>query len=452
MSSEPLRSSATCSNALTLTPDQQKAVTALYESNCLLVAAMGAGKSVIAATAITELLADGYVKRVLIVTTPKIANTVWAQEFAKWGHTQHVSVGVATGDPEQRKTIIKSKSQVCVITFNTLPWMKKEKLLDLFDGLLIDETTKLKETGGAWFKALRYHLKRFTWRAGLTGTPVSEDFMGLFGQIMLVDAGATLGTNKEKFLNQYFYPTDFKQYNWKLQEGADKRLLSAVAPFIHVMPEYRGELPALNLHTVKLTLPPELRAYYAQMKKDMVTADAVSQTAAVLSQKLQQIGSGFIYDENGLAVPLSDYRVDALKDLLASLAPRRVLIAYWYKEDKERLKAALPDAQELTPKNLKQTVKAWNAKEIEHLLIHPRSAGHGLQLEQGGFTLIWYTPVWSNDLLEQTNARIWRRGQAHAVDVYTLEAEDTVDELISQRIEHKGEFDRLFMAHLRKDK
>lgn len=454
-SSEPLTPSANCCNPLglalsesLLTEDQQKAVTALYENDVLLVARMGAGKSVVAATAVAELLDDKQVQRVLIVTTPKIANTVWAQEFAKWHHTRHIPVAVATGTPEERLALLKSDAPVCVVTFNVLPWMKKEKLFGLFDGLLVDETTKLKETGGAWFKALRPHLKKFLWRGGLTGTPVNEDFMGLYGQMMLVDAGESLGTRKEAFLNQYFYALDYKQYNWALKEGAEKRLLQAIAPHVHVMPEYRAELPPIEFHQVPLAMPDTLAAYYDRMRRDMVTEDTVSQTAAVLVQKLQQIGSGFVYDEAGEAVALSDYRVNALLDLLERLKGQNVIIAYWYKEDLQRLRAALPEAEELNPKTLAKTVKRWNAGEIEHLLIHPRSAGHGLQLEQGGHTIIWYSPVWSNDLWEQTNARVWRRGQKNPVHIYTLVADGTIDELVCQRVEKKAQFDKLFTQHL----
>ena len=447
-SSEPLTPSANCCKPSELTPDQQNAVTALYERNCLVVGKMGSGKSVVAATAIAELLEDKQVQRVLIVTTPKIANTVWAQEFAKWQHIQHVPVAVATGSPEERLALLKSDAPVCVVTFNTLPWMKKEKLFGLFDGLLVDETTKLKETGGAWFKAIRPHLKKFLWRGGLTGTPVNEDFMGLYGQMMLVDAGESLGTRKEAFLNRYFYALDYKQYNWALKEGAEKQLLQAIAPHVHVMPEYRAELPPIEFHQVPLAMPDTLAAYYDRMRRDMVTEDTVSQTAAVLVQKLQQIGSGFVYDEAGEAVALSDYRVNALLDLLERLKGQNVIIAYWYKEDLQRLRAALPAAHELNPKTLTKTVKRWNAGEIEHLLIHPRSAGHGLQLEQGGHTIIWYSPVWSNDLWEQTNARVWRRGQKNPVHIYTLVADGTIDELVCQRVEKKAQFDKLFTHHL----
>lgn len=444
--SGPSKNSTPLSKDL-LTKHQQDAITTLYEGNQLIVGNMGSGKTVIAASAIAELLDDKVLKRVLIVTTPKIANTVWVQEFDKWQHTQHITVSAATGTPQERTEIITGCPQVVVVTFNTLSWMKKNELFDNFDGLLIDETTKLKTTGGEQFKALRHQLKKFKWRGGLTGTPVSEDFIGLFGQMLLIDLGKALGTRKESFLIRYFYPTDYKQYNWALKEGSSTEILEAIKPLVHVVPDYRSTLPPVYFYDYQITPPDSLKLYYDQMRSDMVTDDAISQTAAVLVQKLQQIASGFVYDEMSEAVQLSDYRVTALKKLLDKVEGN-VLIAYWYKEDLERLREALPNAEELNPRNLTTQVARWNAREIKHLLIHPRSAGHGLQLEQGGNTLIWYTPQWSNDLWEQTNARIWRKGQTQPVSIYTMVATDTIDELITQRVENKAKFETLFNEHL----
>lgn len=441
-----LKSSARLSPSL-LTPDQQDAISALYEGSRLIVGSMGVGKSVIAASAITELLDDKVLKRVLIITTPKIANTVWAQEFNKWEHTHHIDVAVATGDPAERLGVFKHQGQVVVATFNILPWIKENKLFDLFDGLLIDETTKLKTTGGSQFKALRSSLKKFTWRAGLTGTPVSEDFMGLFGQMMLIDTGKALGTRKEAFLTRYFYPTDYKQYNWAIKDGADEDILDAIRHLVHVAPDYRHTLPPIKFHKHRVKMPADLAEYYGRMCSDMLTDDAVSQTAAVLVQKLQQIASGFIYDELGDAIPLSDFRITSLQQLTSTLTGN-ILIAYWYQEDLQRLQRALPQAETITPANLNKQVERWNKGEIKYLLIHPRSAGHGLQLERGGHTLIWYTPQWSNDLWEQTNARLWRTGQTHPVDIYTIEASGTIDEAISMRITSKAEFEKIFMQHL----
>lgn len=456
-STQSVHSKSLLSSSL-LTPDQQEAINAIYESNQLLVAKMGAGKSVIGATAITELLIAGEINRCLIVTTPKIANTVWAQEFAKWDHTQMIAVGAATGDPEQRLSVIKDPAfSVVVVTFNVLPWMKEEGLFKYFDGLLVDESTKLKTAGGAQFKALRPSLKSFNWRCAMTGTPVSEDFMSLYAQCLVVDCGAALGTRKDAFRNRYFYPTDYNQYNWALKQGAEQELLATVEHLIHVMPDYRDELPELREEVYRMALPAGLRAAYDTLKRDSVLDGEAAANAAVLVGKLQQVSSGFLYSETGDTTRISGYRLEALARALDEYRAADIkeggtgnaVVAYWFQEDLEALKLRFPTAEEITPRNMKEQVRRWNAGEIQILLIHPRSAGHGLQLEQGGNLLFWYTPQWSNDLYHQTNARLWRRGQSRAVTSVSLVAMDTVDEIICARVDSKDKFDAMLTKHFR---
>lgn len=445
--------SATSPNLLSpslLTGDQQNAIDAIYSRNQLLVAKMGAGKTIIGATAITELLEDKQLERVLIVTTPKIANTVWQHEFSLWEHTAHISIAAATGDPAQRRNIIENQAiQVVIVTFNVLPWMKDNNLFQHFDGLLIDESTKLKEAGGAQFKALRSALPLFNWRCAMTGTPVSENLLSLYTQAMIIDGGKTLGKRKDRFMNTYFYPTDFNQYNWEIKPGHADILLKDVEHLIHVMPDYRDELPQLIERTHFINMPEHLRQAYEHLKKDSVLGDVSAANAAVLVGKLQQVSSGFLYSETEEeALRLSEYRLDMLEVLLRAITGN-VVVAYWFKEDLDAIKARFPHAEEITPRNMKLQVKRWNEGDIELLLIHPRSAGHGLQLERGGHDLIWYTPQWSNDLYHQTNARLWRRGQINDVTVHSLVAVDTVDEIITQRVEDKDRFDQMLTAHFR---
>jgi len=444
MSSEASRRSSSC-----LTAEQQQAITRLYEGNTLLVAQMGAGKTIIAASAITELLDDNELTKILILTTPKIANTVWRQEFAAWEHTHHIKVAVATGAPEQRKAAMLSDAQVVVATFNVLPWIKENKLFAPFDGLLIDETTKLKTPGGAQFKALRKALKQFKWRAGLTGTPVSEDFMALYAQCMLIDCGAALGTRFDRFKDTYFIQTDYKGYNHELREGAATQLLDAVAPLVYVMGDYRHTLPPIEYINHAFTLDQTTHDYYNRMRKDMVTEHAKSANQAVLVGKLQQIANGFVYQEDGTAKTLSTQRLDVLLNLRNRLQGN-VIIVYWFQHDLDQIKQRIPDAVELTPASLVKTVKSWNEDRISTLLLHSKSAGHGIQLEQGGHQMIWYGPQWSRDLWEQTNARLWRRGQKHPVQIHTITAKNTIDEIINRRVESKAAFDELFTQHLKR--
>lgn len=433
-----------------LTPEQQSAIDSLYEANRLIVCPMGGGKTVIAATAISELISDNILSRVLIVTTPKIANGVWAQEFKKWQHTAPINVAVATGNPSERLTVINGPAVVVVISFNTLPWMKDRKLFGSFDGLLIDETTKLKTTGGAQFKALRPQIKNFKWRAGLTGTPTSENFEQLYAQIMLIDNGKALGTRKDKFLSTYFIQKDYRGYQYELAPGAGDRILRTIDPLVHVVPDYRDTLPPIEYKNYLATPPENVREYYSAMEKDFIVGEVVAPTAAVLVQKLQQISSGFVYTPEGTEI-LSDYRIHALKEILNGV-DSPALVVYWYQEDLKRIKEAIPAAGVLDKKDFNETVKAWNQGKIDTLLIHPRAAGHGLQLEQGGRHIIWFTPQWSNDLWHQTNARLWRKGQHRPVVVWSIIARDTIEQAITNRIEGKNGFNEMFNNYFKEQK
>lgn len=432
-----------------LTPQQQEAITALYENNLLLVAPLGGGKTIIAATAITELLEDGIVDRVLIVTTPKIAKSVWRQEFHKWSHTKNIQIVCAAGDPKQREKAIKSSAQVVVITFNTLVWMKENGLFKGFNGLLIDETTKLKSSSSAGFKALKGSLKGFIWRAGLTGTPVSEDFLGLYSQIYCIDNGLRLGKSKTRFKETYFFPTDYNRYKWELKKGSAEAIMDKLREVIYVVPDYRDSLPPIEYKTITYEMEEWQKGYYKLMNNDMVTEHASSVNAAVLVQKLTQIASGFVYDDDGEVFPLSDKRIKVVKDFIQTHHPNdNILLFYWYKEDKERLLRHLDGSEDMSGKYTESKITRWNKGEIKILLAHPKSAAHGIRLEKGGNIIIWLTPQYSNDLFQQANARLWRYGQEKKVIVYTVIAKDTVDELPLSRIEDKKIYNELFLQHL----
>jgi hypothetical protein len=430
-----------------LTEEQQAAITALYEGNVLVYGAMGVGKTVIAASAIAELLDEGELERVLIISTPKIAKTVWKQEFAKWEHTSHITVEIATGNAVERQKVFKGAAQVVVITFNTMADFFRTYKNHNFDGLLIDESTKLKSPGGVGFKSIKRKLKNFTWRAALTGTPTSENFLSLYSQIYLIDDGETFGTSYQKFKETYFYPTDFKQYKWELLPGREKTIADLAAPHIHVVPDYTAELPPISYEEVLVGMPTDVREMYDEMKRHMVVDDVVAVNAAALTMKLQQLAGGWAYDENGETVQINNFKMSVAADLIREIDSPTILL-YWFQADLLRLKEQYPNAVELDAKNPEHTVAKWNAGEIDLLLLHPRSAGHGIQLAQGGHSVVWFNPQWSRDLWEQANARVWRRGQTKPVTIYTLVVTDSVDEIVVQRVSDKAKFEKMLLTHL----
>lgn len=442
-----------------LTPDQEDAIDRLYGFNStFLIARMGAGKTVIALSAIEELLRGGFLKHVLIIAPLKVCNTVWKQEAASWGHLKHLDIGICTGSEADRANVLLEQHSITVINFENVVWLFEmfgaSKQGHFFDGLLVDELSRLKASGGRVFKKLRRRLDDFTWRVGMTGTPVSEDWIGLFGQMLIVDGGRALGTRRDRFLNAYFYPTDYKQYNWELREGSAAVLTHLIADAVHTMPDYTHTLPPLNEYDYVIELPDSARGVYKNMCKNMIVklenAEVVAENAAVLSGKLLQLASGFLYVEDRPSVRIHDEKIKAVKALLTD-SP--TIVCYWFKDELARLRKAFPDAEVLgggvSKKETDRIVDAWTRGDVKVLLLHPRSAGHGLNLAAGGHRMIWTGPVWSRDLSEQTAARLWRRGQRHAVDVTTIIVKDTIDELVVERLNDKGGYHRLLMAHLK---
>lgn len=443
-----------------LTTDQQTAITQAFENDAtLLVGDMGVGKTIITLTAVKELFVEGAISRVLVVAPLKVANTRWQQECTNWEHTRAMTVGIATGTPKQRLAVLSDiNNDIVVINFENLAWFcKTYKDTHLFDGLVIDELTKLKESGGAAFKKLRHRLHAFKWRLGLTGTPVSENFESLYAMCMVLDSGERLGTRKDVFMRKYFYPTDFNEYNWELLDDTGGTLLAAVDDLVHVIDTtaYQASLPPFVFHPIKVELDTKSRMAYESLKLDSVldmdgggilTAD----NAAVLTGKLQQLANGFLYDEDGAdgqTTCLHTLKIDACKRVVSEIdAP--VIISYWYKEDLKRLKLAFPHGIHLDGKNDDLVMSAWNRGAIDVLFIHPLAAGHGIELQHGGSDFIFYSPIWSRDQKMQVMGRVRRKGQkAKQVNVYTVMADDTVDELIDDRVESKAGYEELLMAH-----
>lgn len=434
-----------------MTRHQQDAITRLYECDrTFLIAKMGSGKTIICLSAIEELLQKAYINRVLIIAPKKVCESVWMDEIKRWSHVQHLTATLATGKPKDRVKAVTERSDLLIINYENVIWF-----LDTFpglagcDGLILDELSKLKASGGAVFKKLRYRIKDFGWRVGLTGTPVSEDYVGLYGQMLMIDGGAALGTSKERYLRAYFYAEDFNGYKWALRVNAAEQIAERINDTVYVLPDYRDELPAIEYWDEVIDLPSNAQRMYNAMKKDLLLSfedgsQITSANAAVLTAKLQQIANGFVYDtDTRETVNVHNAKIDMLKQIVSeSNGP--VLIAYWYEEDRKRIAKLFGCPVVLTP----DVINKWNKGCLNVLAMHPKSAGHGLNLANGGSTLIWYGPVWSRDLHEQTIARLWRKGQKNRVRVHTLVAANTVDEVIIERLITKSKFDKLLMEHL----
>jgi hypothetical protein len=431
-----------------LDKDQLDAVDHCFASDAtFLIAGMGSGKTVIALTAIEELIAQGHCERVLVLAPLKVVNKTWRGEHLRWSHLGELRVQVLSDEPDRE---IDLTAHVVVVNFDLLPWFAESirNHWQYFDGLVIDESTKLK-AGGAFFKAIRKHVKGFTWRLVMTGTPVSENWVQLFYQMFLVDGGETFGRNRQRWLEQYFYPTDYKRYKWALKPGQQPRLAGMIEPFTHVMPDYRDSLPPLRVHHVECPLPPSAWQAYREMAGKLETQGVLAANAATKTMKLTQIANGFIYDEDKTAIRLHNVKLDELEKVFENrgkMAVGNILIIYQFVAELEQLVERYPDL--VVMDRAGEHLDAWNRGEISRLAMHAKSGGHGLNMESGGHTMVWLSAPWSRDLLDQTIARLWRRNQQHAVDVFILVAPDTIDQIILDRLDQKGGFMPELLAHL----
>jgi len=350
-----------------------------------------------------------------------VAVSVWPTEARLWAPGLRISVAVGT--PKQREAAFKSDSDVVVTNYDNLQSLPSLS----FDGIVFDELTRLKNPSGARFKALNKMLTcQVRW--GLTGSFTSNGLDDVFGQCKIVDQ-SLLGRAKGAFQQQYFYLINKEFNQWEPRPGALEKVMERIKPATFVLEpgEYKDKLP--ELHTVPVRFDLVDRKPYDQMKKEFVAqfpdAQAVAVNAGVVTAKLQQMASGFVYGDSTVWFDTSKF--DALDDLLAENQHANTIIAYTYREELADLKRRYPRAVTLDEPD---AIERWNAGKVELLLAHPKSAGHGLNLQHGGSKIIFLSLPWSLELYEQTIGRLHRSGQRHDVWCYVMVANKTVDEKI----------------------
>ena len=408
-----------------LRPYQDDAADFLYEHDrALMLAWVGAGKTATAITAMAAILEDGHAKHFLVLAPKRVAVEVWPGELKAWA--PQLDVVLCWGPPHRREAALAWKAQVTIATYDNLQWLAEEKDL-FFDAVIFDELTRVKNPSGKRFKALEKMLEPINIRWGLTGSFTSNGLEDVFGQCKVIDQ-KILGRSKGAFLQQHFYCLSREYSDWAPMPGALERVMEKVRPYAYVLEsaEYRDTLPPLDIIEVPVAM--DDLAPYRKMKRDLALqfADsaAVAANAGVVTQKLQQIASGFVYTD---AAPhwFSYHKFDRLQELLDENQRACTIIAYGYKEELAELQRRYPQAITLDAPN---AVERWNAGEVELLLVHPKSAGHGLNLQKGpGHTLIFLSLPWSPELYEQTIGRLHRSGQKSAVQVYVFQTAGTVE-------------------------
>ena len=442
-----------------LRPYQDEAADFLYERDrAMILAPVGAGKTAITLTAMQAMLANGVAKRFLVLAPKRVCTDVWPVEQPKWAPA--TPVAVAVGTPKERLAALRSKAQIVVSNYDNIQWLA-EQALD-FDGIVFDELTRLKNPSGTRFKALLKVIDPMTIRWGLTGSFTSNGLEDVFGQCKIVDQGL-LGRSKGAFMQQYFVLINKEFGEWAPRVGALANVMTRIKPATYVLEagEYADKLPPLHVIEVRCDMPD--RKPYETMKADFMVefpdAKAVAANGGVVTGKLQQMASGFVYDTRKEAsdipgkfivtqtpVWFSSHKFDQLEELLNENQRANTIIAYTYQEELAELKRRYPHAQTLDEND---AIQRWNAGQIELLLVHPKSAGHGLNLQFGGCHMVFLSLPWSLELYEQVIGRLHRSGQAHSVWVYVMMTNKTVDEKIWGALHDKRAISDIAMEELK---
>jgi len=404
---------------------------------------MGLGKSVITLTAIFDLTLDSFlIRKVLVIGPLRVARDTWPAEIEKWDHLYGLKYTVAIGNENERKVALMQKAQVYLINRENVEWLVTKSGLPFdFDMVVVDELSSFKSHQAKRFKSLlkvRPGVKRIV---GLTGTPSSNGLMDLWAEFRLLDMGQRLGRFIGNYRSTYFVPDKRNAqvvFSYKPKPGAEKaiyRLISDIT--ISMKGSDYLKLPELVMNEVPVRMSAPEEQHYQTMKDEMVLSlngkDIDVANAAALSGKLLQMANGAVYDENYGVAHLHDRKLDALEDLIEAANGKPVLIAYWFKHDLERILERFP-AKQL---DSAESIRLWNAGEIPIGVIHPASAGHGLNLQTGGSTLVWFSLTWSLELYQQTNARLWRQGQKETVVIHHIIAKNTIDERVMRALNTK---------------
>lgn len=404
---------------------------------------MGLGKSVITLTAIEELMHDRFeVSRVLVIAPLRVATNTWPSEIKKWDHLKDITYSVAVGTEAQRKAALAEKADIYIINRENVQWLIEKSGIPFdFDMVVIDELSSFKSNQAKRFKSLVKMRPRVKRIVGLTGTPSSNGLMDLWAEFRLLDMGERLGRYIGQYRRAYFMPDKRNGdiiYSYKPLPGAEEAIYKRIGDItISMRSKDYLKMPKCVINEVPVWMEAHQSKLYEQLKQEMVISLKGSEinaaNAAALSGKLLQMANGAVYDGMGEPFFIHDGKLNALEDLIEGANGKPVLIAYWYRHDLDRIKARF-DVREI---KADRDITDWNAGNIPVAVIHPASAGHGLNLQAGGSTLIWFGLTWSLELYQQTNARLWRQGQTDTVVIHHIITKDTIDEDVMAALRKK---------------
>ena len=418
----------------------------LSHEQAALLLDMGLGKTVITLTVLEKLMYQEFeIRKPLIVAPLRVARDTWPEEIRKWDHLEGMTWSVITGTVQERMAALRKKADLYIINRENVQWLVEDSGFPFdFDMLVIDELSSFKNWQAKRFKSLMKVRPKVSRIVGLTGTPSSNGLMDLFAEFRLLDMGKRLGRFITHYRDAYFLPDKRNQqqvFTYKPKPGAEEEIYRRIGDItISMRATDHLPMPERVENIVTVRMDENEKQIYERMKADLIVQiqgkEIDAANAAALSGKLCQMANGAIYAEDKSIVPIHDKKLDALEDLIEGANGKPLLIAYWFRHDLKRIQERFPEARELQKA---QDFADWNVGRIPVALIHPASAGHGLNLQAGGHALVWFGLTWSLEMYQQTNARLWRQGQqSGTVIIHHIVTKDTIDEQIMRALKSKN--------------
>lgn len=410
---------------------------------------MGLGKTSITLTALNDLLFDRFeVHRILVIAPLRVARDTWTDEAAKWDHLQSLICSVAVGTETERRAALMKSADIYIINRENVQWLIEDSRLPFnYDTVVVDELSSFKNYQAKRFRALMKVRPRVKRIIGLTGTPTGNGLMDLYAEFRLLDMGARLGRFISHYRLEYFQPDKRNGqivFSYKPLPGAEQRIYDKISDItISMRSTDHLQMPELVSSEYTVRLSDEERERYDGLNQDLVLqlpdGEITVANAAALTGKLCQMANGAIYTDDGGVINLHGRKLDALEDIIEAAGGKPLLVAYWFKHDLERISQRLQQLHIPFAKlDSADSIRKWNNGELPVALIHPASAGHGLNLQAGGSTLIWFGLTWSLELYQQTNARLWRQGQTSCtVVIEHIITKGTIDERILKALSQK---------------
>ena len=383
----------------------------------------------------------------LVVAPLRVAKYTWADEIRKWDHLNGLTVSILCGTPEERRAAAETKANIHIINRENLPWLVDHYPAMKYDMVVFDELSSFKNSQAKRFRAALHYTITADRVVGLTGTPASNGYMDLFGEYKVIDGGRRLGRFISRYRQQYFMPDKTNGhivYSYKLRKDAEKEIQEKISDItVSMQAKDYLKLPECLYTKNYVCMDDKEQKIYKSLKRDLIIPldddqEITAQSAAALSNKLIQMANGAVYTDEGGVKEIHDHKLEALSDIIEQQNGKPLLVAYWYKHDLSRIEAYLR-REGINPVRIdsEDNIRAWNERKVLVGLIHPASAGHGLNLQSGGSTLCWFGLTWSLELYQQTNARLYRQGQPETTVITHIITKSTMDVAVMKALETK---------------